>query len=80
LVPSSRPRRGAPGYADAALIIPTYDPARATSGAHYLREMLPQVYWPVVPSEQTPERVRARVLEFGRTHRSAPQKFFTDVC
>jgi hypothetical protein len=30
-----------------ALVIPGDDPAHATSGAHYLREMLPQSdYWP----------------------------------
>ena len=45
------------------------DPAHATSGAHYLREMLPQSdYWPVMPPEQTRERVRDRILEFGRAH------------
>ena len=53
-----------------ALIIPGDDPAHATSGAQYLREMLPQSdYWPVMPPEQTPERVRDRILEFGRAHR-----------
>jgi len=53
-----------------ALIIPGDDPAHATSGAHYLREMLPQSdFWPVMPPEQTPERVRDRILEFGRAHR-----------
>jgi pimeloyl-ACP methyl ester carboxylesterase len=53
-----------------ALIIPGDDPAHATSGAHYLREMLPKPeYWPVMPPEQTPERVRDRILEFGRAHR-----------
>ena len=44
-------------------------PAHATSGAHYLRELLPQPeYWAVMPPEQTPERVRERILEFGRAH------------
>lgn len=53
-----------------ALIIPGDDPAHATSGAHYLRELLPQPeFWPVMPPEQTPERVRDRILEFGRTHK-----------
>ena len=53
-----------------ALIVPGDDPAHATSGAHYLREMLPRSeYWPVMPPEQSPERVRDRILEFGRTHR-----------
>ena len=53
-----------------ALIVPGDDPAHATSGAHYLREMLPRSeYWPVMPPEQAPERVRDRILEFGRAHR-----------
>lgn len=53
-----------------ALIIPGDDPAHATSGAHYLRELLPQPeFWTVMPPEQTPERVRDRILEFGRAHR-----------
>jgi pimeloyl-ACP methyl ester carboxylesterase len=52
-----------------ALIIPGDDPAHATSGAQYLREMLSaSEYWPVMPPEQTPERVRDRILEFGRAH------------
>ena len=54
----------------AALIIPGDDPAHATSGAHYLRELLPQPeFWNVMPPEQTPERVRDRIVEFGRAHR-----------
>ena len=53
-----------------ALIIPGDDPAHATSGAHYLRELLPRPeLWPVMPPEQTPERVRDRILEFGRAHK-----------
>lgn len=53
-----------------ALIIPGDDPAHATSGAHYLRELLPQPeFWTVMPPEQTPERVRERILEFGRAHK-----------
>lgn len=53
-----------------ALILPGDDPAHATSGAHYLRELLPQPeFWPVMPPEQTPERVRDRILEFGRAHK-----------
>lgn len=53
-----------------ALIIPGDDPAHATSGAHYLRELLPQPeYWPVMPPEQTPDRVRDRILEFGAAHK-----------
>ncbi len=54
-----------------AVIIPGDDPAHATSGAHYLRELLPKPeFWPVMPPEQTPERVRDRILEFGRVHRA----------
>lgn len=57
-----------------ALILPGDDPAHATSGAHYLRELLPQPeFWPVMPPEQTPDRVRDRILEFGRSHRNAPR-------
>src|SRR3989441_10705981 len=53
-----------------ALILPGDDPAHATSGAHYLRELLPQPeFWTVMPPEQTPERVRDRILEFGRAHK-----------
>jgi pimeloyl-ACP methyl ester carboxylesterase len=53
-----------------ALIITGDDPAHATSGAHYLRELLPRPeFWPVMPPEQTPERVRERLAEFGRTHK-----------
>jgi pimeloyl-ACP methyl ester carboxylesterase len=53
-----------------ALIIPGDDPAHATSGAHYLRELLPQPeLWTVMPPEQTPERVRDRILKFGQAHR-----------
>jgi hypothetical protein len=44
--------------------------AHATSGAHYLRELLPQPeFWTLMPPEQTPERVRDRIREFGRAHR-----------
>jgi hypothetical protein len=54
---------------DVALIIPGDDPAHAASGAHYLRELLAQPeFWPVMPPEQTPDRVRDRILEFGRAH------------
>jgi pimeloyl-ACP methyl ester carboxylesterase len=50
-----------------ALIVAGDDPAHATSGAHYLRELLPRPeFWPVMPPEQTPERVRDRILEFSR--------------
>ena len=53
-----------------ALIIPGDDPAHAASGAHYLRELLPRPeFWPTMPPEQTPDRVRDRILEFGRAHK-----------
>jgi len=53
-----------------ALILPGDDPAHAASGAFYLRELLPQPeFWPVMPPDQTPERVRDRILEFGRTYK-----------
>jgi pimeloyl-ACP methyl ester carboxylesterase len=53
-----------------ALIIPGDDPAHATSGAHYLRELLPQPeFWPMMPPEQTPERVRDRILDFGHAYK-----------
>ena len=52
-----------------ALIVAGDDPAHATSGAHYLRELLPQPeLWPVMPPEQNTERVVARIVEFGRAH------------
>ncbi|HEY5726041.1 MAG TPA: alpha/beta hydrolase [Methylomirabilota bacterium] len=52
-----------------ALIVAGDDPAHATSGAHYLRELLPRPeLWPVMPPEQTTERVVARIVEFGRAH------------
>jgi hypothetical protein len=38
--------------------------------AFYLRELLPQPeFWPVMPPEQTPDRVRDRIVEFGRAHK-----------
>lgn len=50
-----------------AVVIPGDDPSHATSAAHYLRELLPKAeYWPVMPPEQSPERVRERILEFRR--------------
>ncbi|MBI4608061.1 MAG: alpha/beta hydrolase [Candidatus Rokubacteria bacterium] len=53
-----------------ALIVPGDDPSHATSGAHYLRELLPQPeFWPVMPPEQTQDRLRDRILEFGRAHK-----------
>lgn len=53
-----------------ALIIPGDDASHATSGAHYLRECLPQPdFWNVMPPEQTTEKVCNRVLEFLRDQR-----------
>lgn len=52
-----------------ALIVPGDDPSHATSGAHYLRECLPQPeFWNVMPPEQSTEKVCARALEFLRAH------------
>ena len=49
------------------LIIPGDDPSHATSGAHYLRELLPNAqFWNVMPPEQTTQKVCDRVLEFCR--------------
>lgn len=50
-----------------ALIIPGDDPSHATSGAHYLRELLPKAdFWNVMPPEQTTQKVCDRILEFSR--------------
>ncbi len=52
-----------------ALIIPGDDPSHATSGAHYLRELLPKAdFWNVMPPEQTTEKICDRLLEFCRKH------------
>jgi pimeloyl-ACP methyl ester carboxylesterase len=52
-----------------ALIIPGDDPSHATSGAHYLRELLPGAdFWNVMPPEQTTEKVCTRILQFCRDH------------
>jgi pimeloyl-ACP methyl ester carboxylesterase len=52
-----------------ALIIPGDDPSHATSGAHYLRELLPKAdFWNVMPPEQTTRNVCERILEFCRLH------------
>ena len=52
-----------------AFVIPGDDPAHATSGAHYLRELLPEfTFWPVMPPDQTPDRVRDCLLKFSRTY------------
>ena len=53
-----------------SLIIPGDDPSHATSGAHYLRELLPKSdFWNVMPPEQTTQKICERVLEFCRAHR-----------
>jgi pimeloyl-ACP methyl ester carboxylesterase len=50
-----------------SLIIPGDDPSHATSGAHYLRELLPKAdFWNVMPPEQTTQKVCERILEFTR--------------
>jgi pimeloyl-ACP methyl ester carboxylesterase len=52
-----------------SLIIPGDDPSHATSGAHYLRELLPKAdFWNVMPPEQTTQNVCERILEFCRVH------------
>ena len=51
------------------LIIPGDDPSHATSGAHYLRELLPKAdFWNVMPPEQTTQNVCERILNFCRIH------------
>ena len=50
-----------------ALIIPGDDPSHATSGAHYLRELLPKSeFWNVMPPDQTTQIVCERILDFCR--------------
>ena len=52
-----------------ALIIPGDDPSHATSGAHYLRELLPKSeFWNVMPPEQTTQKICDRILGFCRVH------------
>jgi pimeloyl-ACP methyl ester carboxylesterase len=52
-----------------SLIIPGDDPSHATSGAHYLRELLPKAdFWNVMPPEQTTRNVCERILDFCRAH------------
>jgi pimeloyl-ACP methyl ester carboxylesterase len=52
-----------------ALIIPGDDPSHATSGAHYLRELLPKAdFFNVMPPEQSTRKVCDRILEFCRKH------------
>jgi pimeloyl-ACP methyl ester carboxylesterase len=50
------------------LVMPGDDPAHATSAAHFVRELHPKAqFWPVMPPDQAPERVRDRILEFRHT-------------
>jgi hypothetical protein len=50
-----------------ALIIPGDDPSHATSGAHYLRELLPKAdFWNVMPPEQSTQKVCDHILNFSR--------------
>jgi pimeloyl-ACP methyl ester carboxylesterase len=52
-----------------ALIIPGDDPSHATSGAHYLRELLPKAdFWNVMPPEQNTQKVCEQIVEFCRSH------------
>ncbi|MGH7783626.1 MAG: alpha/beta hydrolase, partial [Candidatus Binatia bacterium] len=52
-----------------AIIIPGDDASHATSGAHYLRELLPNgEFWNVMPPEQTTPKICARMLQFCRDH------------
>jgi len=52
-----------------SLIIPGDDQSHATSGAHYLRELLPNnQFWNVMPPEQTTQRVVDWILDFCRQH------------
>ena len=56
------------GVKEPTLIIPGDDQSHATSGAHYLRELLPNAdFWNVMPPEQTTQSVCDRVLEFCRS-------------
>lgn len=50
-----------------SLIIPGDDASHATSGAHYLRELLPRAdFWNVMPPEQSTEKVCQRIFEYCR--------------
>jgi pimeloyl-ACP methyl ester carboxylesterase len=52
-----------------SLIIPGDDQSHATSGAHYLRELLPNnEFWHAMPPEQTTQKVVDRVFQFCRKH------------
>jgi pimeloyl-ACP methyl ester carboxylesterase len=55
------------GIGAPALIIPGDDPSHATSGAHYLRELLPRAeFWNIMPPEQSTQNVCDRILAFAR--------------
>lgn len=57
------------GIKTPSLIIPGDDPSHATSGAHYLRELLAKSeFWNVMPPEQTTQKICDRILEFCRAH------------
>jgi pimeloyl-ACP methyl ester carboxylesterase len=52
-----------------SLVIPGDDQSHATSGAHYLRELLPNgEFWDVMPPGQTTQTVVDRILQFCREH------------
>jgi pimeloyl-ACP methyl ester carboxylesterase len=52
-----------------ALIIPGDDQSHATSGAHYLRELISKAeFWNVMPPQQTTQNVCDLLLEFCRKH------------
>jgi pimeloyl-ACP methyl ester carboxylesterase len=51
------------------LIIPGDDPSHATSGAHYLRELISTAeFWNVMPPQQTTQNICDLLLEFCRKH------------
>jgi pimeloyl-ACP methyl ester carboxylesterase len=55
------------GISAPALLIPGDDPSHATSGAHYLRELLPKSdFWNVMPPEQSTRKVCDQILGFCR--------------
>lgn len=67
-VPGAEPEE-VMGIQAPSLIIPGDDPSHATSGAHYLRELLPKAdFWSIMPPEQTTQKVCSRILEFCRTY------------
>jgi pimeloyl-ACP methyl ester carboxylesterase len=57
------------GFKAPALIVPGDDPSHATSGAHYLRELISKAeFWNVMPPQQTTQNVCDLLLEFCRKH------------